>query len=209
MNSKTLILVLFGVWCAICWRWYVCGVKESCAPVAAATTQPVVETLPAEPDSSLADMQAAQRAGLAEKPVMSSSRSNPNATKFKAIDPNDINSVQMEEVADRVVIHFPYNSIRREDSDAIDAYLSRLATYLIASGSKVHIAGHADFVSNSANNRRLGLQRAQAIRSSLLKKGVGKSQISIQSYGESKPIGTNDTPQGRYMNRRAEVRVTD
>ncbi len=208
MNSRSLILILFAVWCAICWRWYVCGIKESCGPVAAATTQPVVEALPVEPDSTMAQIQAAQRAA-AEKPVMSSSRSNPNYTKLKAIDPNDINSVQMEEVEDRVVIHFPYNSVRREDSDAIDAYVSRLSTYLIASGSKVQISGHTDFVSGTQNNRRLGLGRAQAIRASLIKKGVNQKQISIKSYGESKPVGSNDTPQGRYMNRRAELRVTD
>ncbi|MEO6037396.1 MAG: OmpA family protein [Saprospiraceae bacterium] len=211
MQSKTLILILFGVWCAICWRWYTCGIKEICSPTTvAATTQPFVESpaIEPEPDSTIAQLQAAQRAA-AEKPVMSSSRSNPNATRLKAVNPNDYESVQMEEVEDRVVIHFPYNSIRRQDSEAIEVYLSRLATYLIASGSKVRITGHADFVSDSQNNNRLGLQRAQAIRSSLIKKGVSKSQISIKSFGESKPMGTNDTPQGRYMNRRAEIRVTD
>lgn len=208
MNSRPLILLLFGVWCFICWRWYVCNIKESCGPVVAASAQPIVETSPIEPDSTIAQIQAAQRAA-ADKPVMSSSRSNPNFTKLKAIDPNDIESVQMEEVEDRVVIHFPYNSVRREDSDAIDAYLSRLASYLIASGEKVYIGGHTDFVSGTQNNRRLGLQRAQAIRSSLIKKGVNRAQITIQSHGESKPVGSNDTPQGRYMNRRAEVRVTD
>lgn len=208
MNSRPLILLLFGVWCVICWRWYVCNIKDSCGPVAAASAQPIVETSPIEPDSSIAQIQAARRAA-ADKPVMSSSRSNPNFTKLKAIDPNDIESVQMEEVEDRVVIHFPYNSVRREDSDAIDAYLSRLASYLIASGEKVYIGGHTDFVSDTQNNRRLGLQRAQAIRSSLLKKGVNRAQITIQSHGESKPVGSNDTPQGRYMNRRAEIRVTD
>jgi len=208
MNSRSLVLILFAVWCAICWRWYVCNIKENCGPVAAASTQPIVEAVPPpEHDSTIAEIQAATRA--AEQPVMSSSRSNPNYTKLKAIDPNDINSVQMEEVEDRVVIHFPYNSVRREDSDAIDAYLSRLASYLIASGSKIAISGHTDFVSESQNNRRLGLGRAQAIRSSLIKKGVNAQQISIKSFGESKPVGSNDTPQGRYMNRRAELRVTD
>lgn len=209
MNSRSLVLILFGVWCAVCWRWYVCSIKESCGPVAAASAQPIVETSPIESDSdsTIAEIQAAARA--AENPVMSSSRSNPNYTRLKPIDPNDIESVQMEEVEDRVVIHFPYNSVRREDSDAIDAYLSRLATYLIASGSKVQIGGHTDFVSDSQNNRRLGLGRAQSLRSSLIKKGVNRNQITIKSHGESKPVGSNDTPQGRYMNRRAELRVTD
>ncbi len=208
MTSKSLVLLLFAIWCAICWRWYVCNIKENCGPVASASAQPIMETSPIEPeDSTIAEIQAAARA--AEQPVMSSSRSNPNYTKLKPIDPNDIESVQMEEVEDRVVIHFPYNSVRREDSDAIDAYLSRLATYLIASGSKVQIGGHTDFVSGSQNNRRLGTGRAKAIRSTLLKKGVSPSQISIKSYGESQPVGSNDTPQGRYMNRRAELRVTD
>ena len=208
MNSRTLVLLLFGVWCAICWRWYVCGIKERCGPVAAASSQPIVETLPIEEDSSIAEIQAAARAA-AEKPIMSTSRSNPNATRLKAIDPNDFESVQMEEVEDRVVIHFPYNSVRREDSDAIDAYLSRLSSYLIASGAKVYVNGHTDFVSDTENNHRLGLQRAQVIRNILVKKCVNRKQVIIKSLGESKPVGSNDTPQGRYMNRRAELRVTD
>jgi len=118
-----------------------------------------------------------------------------------------ISEVQMEEVEDRMVIYFPYNSVRREDNDAIDDYLTRLAAYLAGSDRKVSITGHTDFVGEAKDNVRFGLLRAASIRDALVKKGVNKSQISIKSHGESKSIATNDTPQGRYKNRRVEIRV--
>ena len=118
-----------------------------------------------------------------------------------------INEVQMESVEDRMVIYFPYSSVRREDNDAIDDYLTRLAEHLAGSDRKVSITGHTDFVGEAKDNVRFGLLRAASIRDVLVKKGVSKSQISIKSYGESKSIATNDTPQGRYKNRRVEIRV--
>jgi len=120
---------------------------------------------------------------------------------------SSISEVQMEEVEDRMVIYFPYNSIRREDNDGIDEYLTRLAAYLIESNRKISVTGHADFVGGAKYNKQFGLQRAATIRNNLIKKGVNKSQVSINSYGESKAIATNDTPQGRYKNRRVEIRV--
>jgi outer membrane protein OmpA-like peptidoglycan-associated protein len=118
-----------------------------------------------------------------------------------------MNEVQMEEVEDRMVIHFPYNSIRKEDDAAIDDYLNRLASELINSGSTVTITGHTDFVGESKDNIRFGLLRANSIRSILIKKGVASKQVKTRSYGESKAIATNDTPWGRYRNRRVEIRI--
>lgn len=113
----------------------------------------------------------------------------------------------MEQVEDRMVIHFPYNSIRKEDDAAIDDYLNRLASELVASGDKVTISGHTDFVGESKDNIQFGLLRANSIRNILVKKGVPKSQIKTKSYGESKAIATNDTPWGRYRNRRVEILI--
>ena len=104
-------------------------------------------------------------------------------------------------------IYFPYKSTRREDNAAIDAYLSGLAQELIKSGEKVSITGHTDFVGSARVNYTYGIQRAYSIRDALIKKGVSKSQIVCKSYGDKKPVATNDTPYGRYLNRRAVIKV--
>ncbi len=204
MNAKTLVFASFAVWCLICYRWYVCGIKQACGPDTSAATADVIQTPAIEPDTVVTiDMSGSDRGNSTDKPAQSN-QSAPTASKPLT---SSISEVQMESVEDRMVIYFPYNSVRREDNDAIDDYLTRLAAYLAGSNRKATITGHTDFVGEAKDNKQFGLLRAASIRDALVKKGVSKSQISIQSYGESKSIATNDTPQGRYKNRRVEIRV--
>jgi OmpA-OmpF porin, OOP family len=72
---------------------------------------------------------------------------------------------------------------------------------------KVDVSGHTDWEGTDAYNQALSERRASAVRNYLVKKGVAKNRISTYAYGESKPIATNDTEEGRAVNRRAEVRT--
>jgi outer membrane protein OmpA-like peptidoglycan-associated protein len=193
MNSKPVILAAFAVWCFVCARWYVCGIKNACQDAPAVVE--VVKTPAIEPDT-----------------VYKPSEIQPNAQNSKfgtaqPVSPDNMGSVQMEAVEDRMVIYFPYKSTRKEDNAAIDAYLSELARQLISTGEKVRITGHTDFVGDAKGNYQLGLNRSNSIRDILVKKGVSRNQIVCKSYGDTKPIATNDKPYGRYLNRRAEIRV--
>jgi outer membrane protein OmpA-like peptidoglycan-associated protein len=199
MNSKALVFILFAAWSAICWRWYVCGVKNACGdkreiPAATVDSSPAIE--PETPTATRqTPIQPADNKPVEKKP-----------TTFPAAEP-DIEKVQLQELKDRVVINFPYSSTRREDNAAIDDYLSRLADYLKTSGGSVTITGHTDFVGDSKTNYSYGLRRAYGIRDILVKKGANKSRIKCASSGEGKPVATNDTALGRYKNRRVEIRV--
>ena len=195
MNSKLLVFILFAVWSGICWRWYVCGIKGACDDNRKAAAEAIVRTPAIERDTVVSQVIQPAETG---KPTV---RTSPSATS--------IDRVQMEDLKDRVVIHFPYSSTRKEDNDAIDDYLTQLAQYLVSSGGSVTISGHTDFVSDSKTNYQYGLRRAYGIRDILVRKGVKKSQIRCKSFGESKPVATNDTAPGRYKNRRAEIRVSD
>lgn len=188
MNSKSLVFVVFAVWSVICWRWYVCGLMQACGDDAALPGEEIV----AVPDERL-DTTASIPPAI-----------NP---KTKPVSPDNMNEVQMETVEDRMVIHFPYKSTRKEDNAAIDSYLASLAQHLISTNETVTIAGHADFVGSSATNYNFGIRRANGIRDILVQKGVSKGQIVCKSFGDRKPVATNDTPYGRYLNRRAEIRV--
>jgi OmpA-OmpF porin, OOP family len=71
----------------------------------------------------------------------------------------------------------------------------------------VEIAGHTDSDGSEATNQTLSQARAESVKKYLLKKGIEPSRIIAIGYGESKPIESNDTAQGKAKNRRTEVRI--
>lgn len=72
---------------------------------------------------------------------------------------------------------------------------------------KFVVEGHTDSVGSEENNRRLSQDRADAVRSYLVSRGVPASQISAVGKGESSPVADNKTPDGRANNRRVEIVV--
>jgi OOP family OmpA-OmpF porin len=74
---------------------------------------------------------------------------------------------------------------------------------------KVEIGGHTDSTGSDAHNQKLSEKRAQAVLDYLVKNfpGVKAEQLFPKGYGESRPIASNDTREGRAQNRRVEFRV--
>jgi len=68
------------------------------------------------------------------------------------------------------------------------------------------IKGHTDFVGSDAYNQKLSEERAKAVFVYLQGKGLGHRASSI-GYGETKPVATNDTDEGRAQNRRVEFEI--
>lgn len=76
------------------------------------------------------------------------------------------------------------------------------------SNVRVELDGHTDSVGSDAYNQKLSERRAQIVYDYLTSHGVNASQISgVKGFGESKPIDTNDTKEGRARNRRTELSV--
>jgi OOP family OmpA-OmpF porin len=69
----------------------------------------------------------------------------------------------------------------------------------------VGIQGHTDSVGNDAYNMSLGLRRANSVKDFLVSKGVSASRLSTKSFGETQPVASNDTAEGRALNRRVEL----
>ncbi|WP_324724378.1 OmpA family protein [Lelliottia sp. JS-SCA-14] len=73
-------------------------------------------------------------------------------------------------------------------------------------GWLIVVAGHTDNTGNPGLNQTLSQKRAEAVRDWMRDTGdVPESCFAVQGYGESRPIATNDTPEGRALNRRVEI----
>jgi len=68
----------------------------------------------------------------------------------------------------------------------------------------VSIEGHTDSDGDNDKNQQLSQDRAASVRSRLIDMGIEAHRFSIQGFGESKPIESNDTPEGKASNRRVE-----
>ncbi|MBZ0107430.1 MAG: OmpA family protein [Candidatus Scalindua rubra] len=72
-------------------------------------------------------------------------------------------------------------------------------------GLQIRIDGHTDDIGSMKYNIDLSGKRAQAIKDYLVDKGIDSSRITTKGLGYAQPIADNDTPNGRALNRRAEI----
>lgn len=73
-------------------------------------------------------------------------------------------------------------------------------------GWLIVVAGHTDSTGNAQANQQLSLKRAEALRDWMLSTSdVSPTCFAVQGFGASRPMATNDTPEGRALNRRVEI----
>jgi len=93
-----------------------------------------------------------------------------------------------------------------------DSYseLDRLIKLLIDIPSlKIEISGHTDNVGSESFNYLLSQQRADAVLTYLLSKGVDNSRVTAKGYGKDKPVASNENSEGRAANRRTEFEIIE
>jgi|SRR6185369_16389800 len=71
----------------------------------------------------------------------------------------------------------------------------------------VVVEGYTDSVGSDSNNLKLSQDRANAVRSFLVSKGLPSDKLTAVGKGKSNPVASNDTPDGRANNRRVEIVV--
>jgi len=90
-----------------------------------------------------------------------------------------------------------------------NATVSNLAEVLKAyPNSRVELVGHTDNTGTAEANQTLSLDRANAVKALLVNEGVNADAISTNGYGQTRPVASNDTDEGRERNRRLELNVT-
>lgn len=72
---------------------------------------------------------------------------------------------------------------------------------------QISVEGHCDEWGTDEYNQALGLRRANSVKRALTKLGLNAGQISVKSFGESKPVCTQRTKECDAKNRRAEIKV--
>lgn len=74
---------------------------------------------------------------------------------------------------------------------------------------KVLIEGFTDSTGREAGNLALSLRRSEAVRRALVEMGVNSDRISVSGLGQAYPVASNDTHEGRRLNRRVEIIISD
>ena len=114
-----------------------------------------------------------------------------------------------EKVIDRMTltINFDFDKSTIRDSDKAQLQ-SAIAMIMKYPKSRVRIEGHTDWTGTDQYNQNLSVRRAVATKKYLIAAGnLGSRKISAVGHGESKPVATNRTREGRFMNRRVEILI--
>lgn len=103
--------------------------------------------------------------------------------------------------------HFPVNGhdLSKEAEEQLDEFVERLKTD--NKNVFIEIQGHTDSTGSPDYNMRLGQERADAVRLYLNQKGVALNRLSTISYGETQPVDSNKSKDGRSKNRRVVIVV--
>ena len=67
------------------------------------------------------------------------------------------------------------------------------------------MGGHTDAVGKDEDNMVLSERRAKAVYDYLIERGIEADRLTYRGYGETRPVATNDTPEGRAQNRRTTL----
>ncbi|MDW7695849.1 OmpA family protein [Flammeovirgaceae bacterium SG7u.111] len=178
MRILLLGAVLITIWLFASAHWYICNIKYLCDE----ETTEVVETLP------------------------------PVQPKAEEVLPMDTikPSIELKRInANHANVHFGVDEIKPSDLYVLDDFTTELVDYLVQNpDGTVTLVGHTDSSGDADYNYRLGLKRAESIGNYFVQSGLDSTKMSISSKGETAPIADNETPEGKALNRRVEVKVT-
>lgn len=101
-----------------------------------------------------------------------------------------------------------FETAKSELKDESFNQLNLLADYLQRNTNiEIKIVGHTDNVGNDVSNLKLSKDRANSVSIYLQNKGIEKARLNVVGYGETQPIDSNETLEGRQLNRRVEFKI--
>ncbi|KPQ25816.1 MAG: putative outer membrane protein [Halomonas sp. HL-48] len=121
--------------------------------------------------------------------------------------------IEVDRRGDDIVLNMPSSvtfdidssELTSEARSALNEVANVLSEY---ADTRVNIAGHTDSTGEEDYNQRLSERRAQSVGSYLGQNGVSSARLNTRGYGESQPVASNDSEDGRSQNRRVEITLT-
>jgi len=106
-------------------------------------------------------------------------------------------------IAENIQFEFNSSVLRTSSYPTLD----KVSSMLRADKSRsIQLDGHASAEGTDAYNMQLSIDRANSVKTYLVNSGVDAKRVAIKGYGESRPIASNATEEGRIKNRRVEFR---
>lgn len=120
--------------------------------------------------------------------------------------------VEVVRRGDELILKMPSGITFATDSSTIQAQyrptLDKVASVLDRyNQTYVDVYGHTDSRGSDAYNQSLSERRARAVADYLVMRGVESARLETLGYGETQPVATNDTEEGRAQNRRVEIKI--
>ena len=120
--------------------------------------------------------------------------------------------VQVIRRGDDLVLNIPSGITFAYDSAAVQPQFQRTLDQVAGTLAEyrqtyIDVYGHTDSTGSDAYNQSLSERRAVSVADYLAGRGVQQARIGTRGYGESNPIASNDTEDGRAANRRVEIKI--
>lgn len=97
---------------------------------------------------------------------------------------------------------FDRDEITEASKPVLDIAVERLGT---CPDIRITVSGHTDAIGGEAYNNDLSYRRAKSTRDYFVERGIAASRLDVEGFGESLPIASNDSAEGRARNRRVEL----
>lgn len=113
---------------------------------------------------------------------------------------------ELNEYSRTVLFDLNKATIREESKETLQSVAEIMQEY---PNVTFYIEGHTDSTGEASYNEQLSKERAQAVKDFLVEQGVSEDHLVAEGYGESQPIASNNTREGRQENRRVEITLED
>ncbi len=130
--------------------------------------------------------------------IVSSLKSMVSAGKLKVVRRE---GRLLVEISESLLFASGQSGLKTEGKEAI----AELAPLLAQVGREFQVVGHTDNVGSEPGNWKLSALRANSVVAVMIESGYPASDISAAGFGPHHPVASNDTPEGRALNRRVEI----
>lgn len=133
----------------------------------------------------------------------------PSSKSVEPPPPAPVARVEKEKIVITKKIHFEFDRavVRPISFPILDAVVDLMKQKSVL--HKVRIEGHTDSRASDKYNMKLSQRRTDAVREYLIAHGISGDRLVAVGYGESRPIDTNESPEGRARNRRVEFTILE